>query len=110
MKEKELEERWEENKKVVVKTVNKMVEINISFGSNNKSLILFGSVFKTEMDEISTIPGKLFYLTYLMCKENQIDVRGKHILKGFMSIHIDLIISNSPAIEHAYETYLKDGT
>lgn len=34
------------------------------------------------MQEIQSIPGKLFYEVYEMFKENTIDARGKQILKG----------------------------
>ena len=62
------------------------------------------------MDQVSTIPGKLFYATYQMFKESQIDARGKLILKGYTLLIIDLIISNSPSILEAYQNYLKNGT
>ena len=34
------------------------------------------------MNNIESVPGKLFYTVYQMHKENMIDGRGKMILKG----------------------------
>ena len=38
------------------------------------------------MDQIETIPGKLFFLIYQMYKDNEIDSKGKIILKGKIDI------------------------
>lgn len=34
------------------------------------------------MDEISTIPGKLLFVVYQMNKDNELDNKGRLILKG----------------------------
>lgn len=62
------------------------------------------------MDEISTIPGKLLLVVYQMNKENEIDNRGKQILKGINFKYEEMIISNNPSILDSYENYIKDGT
>jgi hypothetical protein len=36
------------------------------------------------MEDIESIPGKLFYVIYEMFKENTIDGKGKQILKGII--------------------------
>lgn len=38
------------------------------------------------MDQIETIPGKLFYLIYQMHKDNEIDSKGRIILKGKINL------------------------
>lgn len=55
------------------------------------------------MQQIQSVPGKLFYLVYCMYKENTIDARGKQILKGMTWKNLDLIIMGNAQIAKAYE-------
>ena len=45
-----------------------------------------------------------------MYKDNEIDSRGKIILKGIQKYYLDMVIINSPSITDAYDQYMKDGT
>ncbi len=58
------------------------------------------------MQNIQSIPGKLFYIVYILYKQNAIDIHGKQILKGKKFIKfLDLIIQNNSQIVKTYENY-----